>query len=121
MITSVFLTDGKGGNLFDATICEKEYGDLAEAAGIDMHLWQPDAIGVTTAKQMIEPLAEAVHKLYAIEDSPKRKQFASWVDKYLAACVKYKDEETVLVRTQALDAEEKAAFKRAEEAGKASR
>jgi hypothetical protein len=38
-------------------------GEMAREAGIYMHLWRPDEIGVTTAAQLIEPLRDGLAKL----------------------------------------------------------
>lgn len=36
---------------------------MAGEAGIYEHLWLPDEIGITKAKELIEPLREGLHKL----------------------------------------------------------
>ena len=36
---------------------------MAGEAGIYEHLWRPDEIGITKAKELIEPLREGLHKL----------------------------------------------------------
>ena len=36
---------------------------MASQAGIYEHLWRPDEIGITKAKELIDPLREGLHKL----------------------------------------------------------
>jgi len=38
---------------------------MAEAAGIYMHLWSPEEIGITKASELIEPLREGLERLKA--------------------------------------------------------
>jgi hypothetical protein len=71
-------------------------GRMAEAAGIYKHLWRPEEIGITTAKQLIEPLTEGLALLRA--DPPRfeafnapngwglYEHFVPFVANYLAAC-----------------------------------
>ena len=40
-------------------------GEMAEAAGIYHHLWRPEEIGITTAEQLVEPLATGLQRLRA--------------------------------------------------------
>jgi len=42
--------------------------NMAEAAGILMELWHPEEIGITLARQLIEPLTAAVARLKAEPD-----------------------------------------------------
>jgi len=44
-------------------------GGMAKAAGIYEALWRPDEIGITKARQLIEPLAAG---LFNLENNPKR-------------------------------------------------
>lgn len=69
---------------------------MAEAAGIYQHLWRPDEIGITTAKQLIEPLATGVALLASDADRFKAydslngwglyEHFLPFVAGYLVAC-----------------------------------
>lgn len=74
-------------------------GKMADAAGIYYHLWRPEEIGVTTARELIEPLREGLKKL---RDDPAKyekynasngwglyKNFVPFVERYLAACEEY--------------------------------
>lgn len=76
-------------------------GSMAEEAGIYQHCWRPEEIGITHAKQLIEPLRTAI---IAMEADPPRfekhnasngwglyEHFLPWLKKYLAACEEYPD------------------------------
>lgn len=69
---------------------------MAENAGIYMHLWRPEEIGITTAGQLIDPLEAGLCRL--LEDPDHFKQFdasngwgkykhlVAFVSGYLVAC-----------------------------------
>ena len=72
---------------------------MAKEAGIYKHLWRPGELGITTAQELITPLADAVELMRA---DPARfeasnppngwgvyKIFVPWVAKYLEACREY--------------------------------
>ncbi len=71
-------------------------GPMAAEAGVYMHLWRPEEIGITKAAQLIEPLRAAVALMKS--DPPRfekhnasngwglYKHFLPWVETYLAAC-----------------------------------
>ena len=72
---------------------------MANQAGIYNELWQPDEININTAKELIEPLREGLHKLKS--NPNKYKQFnpangwgsyeglVKFIDNYLNACYQY--------------------------------
>ena len=74
---------------------------MANAAGIYTYLWTPDAIGITTARELIDPLREGLHRLKMEPD--KYMEFnphngwghydglVSFVEEYLNACYQYPD------------------------------
>jgi hypothetical protein len=76
---------------------------MAEAAGIYMHLWQPEEIGITKAEELIGPLTEGLRLLKS--DRAKFEaynaangfglyvHFVPFVEKYLEACKQYPDAE----------------------------
>ena len=91
-------TCGRGSNeecVYESNITHN-LGRMAEEAGIYMHLWRPEEIGVTTAGQLIEPLRAGVALLKS--DPPRFEKhnakngwglyehFVPWVEKYLRAC-----------------------------------
>jgi hypothetical protein len=45
---------------------------MAEAAGIYEHLWRPDEIGITKAKELIEPLSKGLAVLLEDPDTFKK-------------------------------------------------
>jgi hypothetical protein len=72
---------------------------MAEEAGIYKHLWRPEELGITTAKELIEPLKAG---LQLLKDKPEHfekfnatngwglyKHFVPFVEKYLNACEEY--------------------------------
>ena len=74
---------------------------MAEEAGIYEHLWRPDEIKITKAKELIEPLRQGLHNL---KSEPERyKKFnpengwgtydglVKFVENYLNACYEYPD------------------------------
>lgn len=71
-------------------------GKMAEEAGIYMHLWRPEEIGITKAEQLIEPLSVGLELMksdparFKKFDSPNGWglyiHFVPWVEKYLRAC-----------------------------------
>lgn len=74
---------------------------MAEAAGIYRHLWRPEEIGITTARQLIEPLAAGLDRLLAEPDHFRQwnpetgwgsyEILVEFVRDYLAACEEYPD------------------------------
>jgi hypothetical protein len=69
---------------------------MAEAAGIYQHLWRPEELGITHARDLIEPLKKGLATLKA---DPKKyikynarngwgsySSFVPWVEQYLQAC-----------------------------------
>jgi hypothetical protein len=84
--------------LFYANITHN-LGDMAEEAGIYMHLWRPDELGLISAKELIAPLADGLQKM---KDSPEHYKkfdspngwglyihFVPWIEKYLKSCIEH--------------------------------
>ena len=76
-------------------------GPMAEEAGIYQHLWQPEKLGITFARDLIRPLTDA---LILMKENPERfKKFDSdngwgvyddflpWIKEYRNSCVNYPD------------------------------
>jgi hypothetical protein len=69
---------------------------MAEAAGIYMHLWRPDEIGITKASELIEPLRAGLELLRSDETRfrafdaangwGRYEHLIEFVSNYLAAC-----------------------------------
>jgi hypothetical protein len=86
--------------VFDANITHN-LGKMADEAGIYMHLWRPDELGIKQAGEIIEPLRQGIQRMKA--DPAHFEQFSSpngwgmyenfvpWVERYLAACEQYPD------------------------------
>jgi hypothetical protein len=72
---------------------------MADEAGIYMHLWRPDEIEVSKAKQLIGPLEfglgllrsdpERFKKFEPLNGWGSRKGLCLFAERYLAACKKY--------------------------------
>lgn len=94
------MRDEDSGLVFDYNITHN-LADMAREAGIYYYLWRPDEIGVTQAKQLIEPLTAGLARLEANPD--RYKQFnpengwgtyeglVEFVRSYLTACMDYPD------------------------------
>lgn len=74
-------------------------GKMADAAGIYKHLWRPDEIGVSRARELIEPLAAGLARLQADRDTFSAHNppngwgnydaLVGFVADYLSACKSY--------------------------------
>src|SRR3989337_4024989 len=74
-------------------------GKMANKAGIYNHLWHPNELGITTAKELIEPLRSGLVRLsmnpiYYSQFNPKNgwgnySGLVRFVRDYLAACEKF--------------------------------
>lgn len=76
-------------------------GAMAKEAGIYEACWRPEEIGITKAKQLIEPLRAGLALM--VSDPPRFKKhdakngwglykhFVPWVRAYLAACEQHPD------------------------------
>ena len=70
---------------------------MADEAGIYMELWRPDEIGITRAKELIEPLTNGLELLksdpsrFEVFNAPNGwgmyEHFVPFVEKYLNACI----------------------------------
>lgn len=83
-------------------------GGMAREAGIYQHLWRPEEIGVTKAKQLIEPLAQGLTLLKSDPERFKKHnppngwgsydRFIPWIEEYLAACIMNPDADVEVSR-----------------------
>lgn len=74
---------------------------MAEEAGIYQHVWRPEELGITHARQLIEPLRLGIALMrseparFRALDAPngwgKYDAFVPWLERYLAACEMYPD------------------------------
>lgn len=79
---------------------------MADAAGIYKHLWHPEEIGITQAKQLIEPLREGLAKLEASPQTFRQynppngwgsyETLVAFVRDYLRACEQDPDADVVV-------------------------
>lgn len=92
---SVYLNAVRLTEVYDSNITHN-LKKMAEAAGIYMHLWRPEEIGITKAEQLIVPLTNGLKWLkdcpehFKAYDSPNGcgtyKHFVPFVENYLRAC-----------------------------------
>ncbi len=95
MSLDVWLTGAIGKEIYSANITHNLTG-MAEAAEVYKPLWRPDEIGITKARDLIEPLRAGVERLKAnpakfeAYNSPNGwglyKHFVPFVEAYLEAC-----------------------------------
>lgn len=87
-------------NVYEGNVTHN-LGAMAKEAGVYQHLWRPDEINVTHARQLIEPLQAAVS---AMDADPARFKphnpengwgdfdgFRRFVREVLVACIEYPD------------------------------
>lgn len=96
-----------GGIVYEANITHN-LNTMAEAAGIYEYLWRPEEVGVTKARQLIEPLTAGLLRL--TNDPEKFLAFSpsnGWgtyeglcvfVSEYLDACEEYPDADVSVSR-----------------------
>lgn len=83
-------------------------GRMAEEAGIYKHLWRPDELGITKARELIEPLCIG---LELMRREPERFRamnpengwgsyagFVPWIQGYLDACCRFPEAEVSVSR-----------------------
>jgi hypothetical protein len=107
MSLDVYLIETRPTDIYSANITHN-LNKMAGAAGIYKHLWRPEEIGITHARQLIGPLTEGLAKLqadpehYKKFDSPngwgKYEHFVPFVAGYLAACEENPDAEIRISR-----------------------
>ena len=96
MSLDVQLSLPDGECVFDANITHN-MNTMAKEAGIYTPLWHPEELGITTAKELIEPLSVG---LALLESDPERFKvfepankwgsyagFVAWLDRLLVACI----------------------------------
>lgn len=76
-------------------------GMMASAAGIYQYVWRPEEIGITQARQLIEPLEKGLSLLKREPDTFKKLNpengwgtydgFLPWIQRYIDACIEYPD------------------------------
>lgn len=84
--------------LFESNITHN-LNAMAEKAGFYQHVWRPEEIGITKAKELIQPLTNGIALMRAKPAEFKvlsasngwgtYEQFLPWLDKLLQACIDY--------------------------------
>lgn len=100
MSLDVSLTATRPTQVFEANITHNLW-EMAQEAGIYKCLWRPDEIGITEARQLIQPLSDGLADMRARPEHFKKfnavngwgtyDQFIPWIENYLAACEKNPD------------------------------
>lgn len=100
MSLDVYLTRVQRTNVYENNITHN-LGEMAKEAGIYMHLWRPEELGITQACELIEPLRQGLHLMksdperFRTFDSPNGwglyENFVPWIERYLEACYEYPD------------------------------
>jgi hypothetical protein len=95
MSLDVYLSVPGMVTVFDANITHN-LNKMAEAAGIYKHLWRPDELGITKAKELIAPLTNGLGDLKSRPEAFKQynpengwgdyEGLVNFVSEYLAAC-----------------------------------
>lgn len=85
-------------NVFSSNITHN-LNDMATEAGIYQHLWRPEEINITTARELIEPLRQGLHNLKSEPERYKKfnpvngwgdyEGLVKFVETYLNACYEY--------------------------------
>lgn len=101
-VEPVSIDLGETRELFSRNITHN-LGKMADAAGIYKHLWQPEEIGITQARQLIEPLTEGLSRLESNPETFKAHNppngwgdyngLVRFVREYLAACREHPEAE----------------------------
>lgn len=75
--------------------------EMADNAKIYRHLWRPEEVGISKAKEMIQPLIEGLMRLHNEPEyfksfnSPNGwgtyENFITFVEKYVLACIQYQE------------------------------
>lgn len=93
-----FVHEIEDTNVFNANITHNLY-NMAIEAGISDELWRPNEVGISTAKQLIEPLNKAIvdmenrpshyKKFDASNGWGTYKDFLPWLKRLFDACKEY--------------------------------
>ena len=83
-------------------------GAMAKEAGIYLHCWRPEEIGITKAAQLIQPLRDGIALMesdptrFRAHNSPNGwglyENFLPWLKDYLAACESMPDADVSVSR-----------------------
>ena len=94
------IGEWKDAVVYDANITHN-LAQMAGAVGVYEHLWRPDEHGIDTAKQLIEPLRDALAELQSHPDkymqyNPKNgwgsyDALVTFIRDYLQACIRFPD------------------------------
>lgn len=100
MSLDVYLTVIQSTEVFWASITHN-LNRMAEEAGVYKHLWRPEELGLTHAKELIDPLRQAIAKMEKNPDQFRKfdapngwgtyPDLLRFLRNYLAACIENPD------------------------------
>jgi len=83
-------------------------GIMAKEAGIYGQVWRPEELGITKARELIEPLRAGLARMQAAPGifkklDPKNgwgsyDEFVTWIEAYLKACEEHPDANVIVSR-----------------------
>lgn len=95
MSLDVYLLDADGEQVYWANVTHN-LNKMADAAGIYKHLWRPEEIGITHARELVAPLTEGLVDLlrrpaHFQQFNPENgwgsyDRFIPWIVDYIKAC-----------------------------------
>lgn len=98
MSLDVYLEVVQPCQVFEANITHN-LTSMANEAGIYKELWRPEEVGITVARQLIEPLTKGLELMKSDPERFERhnpsngwgsyKGFVPWIERYLDACREY--------------------------------
>jgi hypothetical protein len=107
MSLDITLTETSPHEVFSSNITHNLV-DIAKEAGIYTHLWRPEEIAIDYARQLVEPLTEALNLLKETPDrfirlNPQNRWgsydvFVKFVEDYLKACKEHPSAEIGISR-----------------------
>lgn len=97
----------EGEEVFSANITHN-LGTMASNAGIYKHLWRPEELNITTAKELIDPLKKGLADMKKRPKYYKQfnatngwglyEHFIPWIEDYLNACIEYPESKIYVSR-----------------------
>jgi len=86
--------------VFEANITHN-LNKMADEAGIYQHLWRPEELGISHAKELIQPIEKALNHMKANQEQYEKfnspngwgmyEHFVPWIESYLEACKEFPD------------------------------
>jgi len=107
MSLHISLTAVRTTEVFNCNITHN-LGKMADAVGIYQYLWRPEELGITHARDLIEPLTKGLELLKSDPERFRKLEpankwgtydvFVPWIKEYLDACIANPDAEVLADR-----------------------